>query len=1008
MSEVNKAVTKEQAKSLYDNLRGQLEATKENSIFIKPSEITNPATVSSNAASVINAAITKANANGMHFVVVPAGEYWLTETIYLKSDVILKGCGMDATTLKIADNCDIDAIRVAAPTNNSGIMDLSIDGNRIQNYSTFVNGHHGNAINVWLHYGRIERVRTNWVYKHSLLLNYDTGTGDDGLGFEPEHQNDMGNLNKVLWCDFRDSLLQGVMWGWRTMDSWMCYTNIGSHAANLYLEGGTSRFIGNHFDGDGDNGAGPEYNVYCGDGCRAMVFEDNIFENTQKENIFFRQPSYSNQTMTITIANNIIRTCSKSQNEQYANIKISGYSSSVPATEIVISGNQILNPDTNANHGYAGIHLLYCENSKIVGNTFFNVGDDEVLLDNTCENVLNDSKMSEEVHSLKTEINSKADKTVTDALQTDKAPVIIDHAEGNPIVLTDGAEGLPVEGMKIHFLPVQDLHGYDSPWPAGGGKNLLPTVLDTIKTINTNGTWSGNIYTHNGITYTVNIDNDGNITGVTANGTASGDSEFYIFSQYVFQTGSYVLNGCPSGGSTNTYRIFATNFGSDTGSGLPFTTDGTIKTTIRIQIKSGTQVSNQVYKPMVRLSSVSDATFAPYSNICPISGWTDLAMWRAGKNLLNPVVEKLIPFEDASFNRYSLNNGVITTTGNALAGFVILVKPSTRYTFSFTKQGSANLEVFAYAEIPDKIRNNDRMIAYQNQSSVDSFTIPSDCNYIVCAFVSTISSNVISEFQLELGGAASPYAEYTGESYPVTFPDGQTIYGGTIDPINGVLTVDMAYHVLLSTSLLNYDSGYSTNVSAAGGKSVVWFKNVFSTLGVKSRRPGGIKAYCNAFPIIFNSTNVNASQNRCAFIVDGVTINSVASFIDAIETMENNGENLYIAYELATPIEIPIDPITIQTLLGDNTIWSDANGTIELDYRADTKLFIAKQKTDIRATIAPIEDGTTASQAYSAGKFFYHDGNFCKAKTSIASGATFTLNTNYEITTVADELFALN
>lgn len=369
----------------------------EEAYFISKKAFTNPTTVNSNASSVINAALVSARTAGKNYCVIPEGEYWLTETIYLQDGVILKGSGIDATTLKIADNCDIDAIRVAGPINNSGIMDLAIDGNRITNYSTFSNGHHGNAINVWLHYGRIERVRTNWVYKHSLLLNYDTGDGDDGLGFDSEHQNDMGNLNKVLWCDFRDSLLQGVMWGWRTMDSWMCYTNIGSHAANLYLEGGTSRFIGNHFDGDGDNGAGPEYNVYCGDGCTAMLFDGNIFENTQKQNIFFRQPSYSNQTMTITISNNIIRTCSKSQNEQYPNIYISGYSDSVKATEIAITGNQILNPDTNANNGYAGIHLAYCDNCKIIGNTFFNVGDDDVIIDNTCSNILNDGSMPKDV-----------------------------------------------------------------------------------------------------------------------------------------------------------------------------------------------------------------------------------------------------------------------------------------------------------------------------------------------------------------------------------------------------------------------------------------------------------------------------------------------------------------------------------------------------------------------------------------------------------------------------------
>ena len=93
-------------------------------------------------------------------------------------------------------------------------------------------------------------------------------------------------------------------------------------------------------------------------------------------------------------------------------------------------------------------------------------------------------------------------------------------------------------------------------------------------------------------------------------------------------------------------------------------------------------------------------------------------------------------------------------------------------------------------------------------------------------------------------------------------------------------------------------------------------------------------------------------------------------------------------------------------MLGANNIWADT-GDVSVDYRADTKLYIDGKQVDIRSTIAPIEDGTTASQAYAAGKFFYHGGNFCKAKTSIASGATFTLNTNYEITTVADALYAL-
>lgn len=43
------------------------------------------------------------------------------------------------------------------------------------------------------------------------------------------------------------------------------------------------------------------------------------------------------------------------------------------------------------------------------------------------------------------------------------------------------------------------------------------------------------------------------------------------------------------------------------------------------------------------------------------------------------------------------------------------------------------------------------------------------------------------------------------------------------------------------------------------------------------------------------------------------------------------------------------------------------------------------------------ESGSTASQAISTGTYFYLDGTLVRAKTAIASGATFTLNTNYEV-----------
>lgn len=115
-----------------------------------------------------------------------------------------------------------------------------------------------------------------------------------------------------------------------------------------------------------------------------------------------------------------------------------------------------------------------------------------------------------------------------------------------------------------------------------------------------------------------------------------------------------------------------------------------------------------------------------------------------------------------------------------------------------------------------------------------------------------------------------------------------------------------------------------------------------------------------------------------------------------------------VVYKLATPTTTQLTAQEIALLKGANVITAD--GTVTLKYVASTASTVNEAElTSVVAQIAPIEDGDTASQPYTTGKYFWHYGAFCKAKTDIASGATFTLNTNYEVTTVADALYsALN
>jgi hypothetical protein len=194
------------------------------------------------------------------------------------------------------------------------------------------------------------------------------------------------------------------------------------------------------------------------------------------------------------------------------------------------------------------------------------------------------------------------------------------------VTFTDGAS-LLMPTLKVGIEPQQDLHGYDHPWVGGAGKNKLPLTVDGIKSANSGATWSGNSTTINNVTFTIQTDSDGNVKGINVNGTASGDSpSLYLYKNVTLSNDTYTLNGCPTNGSLQSYGLFVDyssggnipDYGS--GAGLPI---NNVTISARIRVQDGYNAQNLVFKPMIRLSSVTDATFEPYSNMCPISGHTE-------------------------------------------------------------------------------------------------------------------------------------------------------------------------------------------------------------------------------------------------------------------------------------------------------------------------------------------------------------------------------------------------
>lgn len=155
------------------------------------------------------------------------------------------------------------------------------------------------------------------------------------------------------------------------------------------------------------------------------------------------------------------------------------------------------------------------------------------------------------------------------------------------------------------------------------GKNILPVKLDDIKASNTAGSWSGNVYTHNSVTFTVNSDKS-----ITINGTATGgDARIDIYSKdnRSFLTGQAVtITGFDEGASTSTYYMYVNLHTSSSGSyaksinivdedGETYNIEGTRYLYMAtIKVISGTAVSNKTIKPMIRDAKIKDSTYEPH------------------------------------------------------------------------------------------------------------------------------------------------------------------------------------------------------------------------------------------------------------------------------------------------------------------------------------------------------------------------------------------------------------
>lgn len=563
-----------------------------------------------------------------------------------------------------------------------------------------------------------------------------------------------------------------------------------------------------------------------------------------------------------------------------------------------------------------------------------------------------------------------------------KADVITETASGDIVAFSDGADDIPIKELAVNIDPVQDLHGYDKPWVGGGGKNLFNVNRGE-------GTVSGVTFTNeNGI--------------ITASGAATAN----VYRQVgTFQTASgvsYILTGCPAGGGSSKYRMTIAGLGYDTGNGLTFTGDGKAHN-VSCDVYTG-QTLPITFSPMIRLASETDATWVPYENICPISGWTEANVTRAGKNLL-PITAETVTKSGVTFTVNAA--GSVTVTGTATAAVLldycdsITFKAGVQYTITGCPAGGgtavANYWLACYLTDASTVVVNTR-----DTGNGATFSFEEDTTLRVRIRIPNGNSDTLTFYPMIRVASITDatYEEYASETFPVTLPtEAGTVYGGTLDVVTGKLIVDRAIITLDGTQKAIYAS--QTNrfyLSISNARTVNTYnqntdKSVISER-FKNTTWGGLGS---------SGGNLSCAPlygNGIAFRNDAITAPA-----DWIAYFTANPTQF--SYALKTPLEYTLTPQEINTLYGYNTIYADCGVIESVEYTADTKKYIDSLMTAMQSNIAYIESGTTASRAYTAGQYVIVGGTLYKVTAPIASGATFTPGTNITATTVGAELTAL-
>ena len=467
-----------------------------------------------------------------------------------------------------------------------------------------------------------------------------------------------------------------------------------------------------------------------------------------------------------------------------------------------------------------------------------------------------------------------------------------------PIATFSTDVAAPAKSVLAAFSPIQDLHGYENPWPAGGGVNKLDLSQATSNTgYGITGSVSGDVVS---------------ISGTWTGGSAGG--AFRILRNIsVSSTESLSVKG---------FLIS----GTDISSAFRLSDDNTTLVIQTKAIEPDTPVSAS-YRIIAYEGDTAPASWTPYSNICPISGRTGLTAYRTGVNLWGGQ-----PFADAvlaSCTSAATQSGNIVTLPNGATNVQAGSNNRVKMFENQFQAGSYTI-IIGQSDTEASLATRSLITGFYTDGTSTAIVVEHyDATKRLWRWVSNPTKTLAflrmnrddsnrQEYDISRCGifkgdvSVTDFAPYVGTSFPVTWTEAGTVYGGTVDLVSGLLTVDRYY----------FKGGWTQYNSSNG------FRAYRSAEVPYGKYPEDVnnKPMSNTIGKFGNFSSSAMTEN----IIQPPRRNANGAYMALDENL--SPDDVDLCYLVAEPQTYQLTPTQIDLLKGANNLWQSENGDMTVGY----------------------------------------------------------------------------